>query len=156
MIRHLFGRIAALWRPAAVLPDNGWLRGERRGRPAAKETETMNAHGSAGGIGPTADEAGGVPASAGHASVAAEDLLARAMISIGIDFDDFARRESLWLRDMRLVCRSCTARSRCRRDLGTGDFARRYRHYCPNADSLARIAAGRHLKTGATRPTPQA
>ena len=144
MIRHLFGRIAALWRPANVLS-----RG-KRGR-TAKETETMNAQVSAGGIGLAADESG-VAAS----SAASEDLLARAMISIGIDFDDFAERESLWLREMRLACRACTARSRCRRDLNTGDFARRYRHYCPNAESLARIVAGRRSKTGAPRQTPHA
>lgn len=144
MFRHLFGRIAALWRPANVLPH-------RERGSTAKETETMDAQGSAGGTGLAAGE-GGVAAS----HVSSEDLLARAMISIGIDFDDFAERESLWLHEMRLACHACTARSRCRRDLGTGDFARRYRHYCPNAESLARIVAGRHLKTGTPRQTPHA
>ena len=143
MVRHLLGRIAALWRRAA-LPGGG-----RCGK-AAKETETMNADGLAGG---TMLTAGGADAS--RIPVASEDLLARAMVSLGIDYDTFAEREANWLRDMRRACLTCDARSRCRRDLNTGDFARRYRHYCPNAESLARIAAGTARNTGTPRKTPQ-
>lgn len=143
MVRHLLGRIAALWRRAA-LPG-----GARYGK-AAKETETMDARGLAGGVMQTAGRPDAAPAAC------SEDLLARAMTDLGIDYDAFAEREALWLHDMRRVCRTCHARSRCRRDVGTGDFARRYRHYCPNAASLARIAAGRHGRTGGPRSTPQA
>lgn len=144
MVRRLLGRIAALWRMAA-LPGGRWRRA------AAKETETMDAQELAGG---TMLTAGGPDAA--RVTPASEDLLARAMVSIGIDYEDFAEREALWLRDLRLGCRACNARSRCRRDLGTGDFERRYRHYCFNAESLARIAAGKRHGAGTPRSTPQA
>lgn len=147
MIRCLLGRIAALWRPAAILP-----RKQRRGPVTAKETQTMDAHmpagsigpegdGPAGDIGPGAGARGRAAGSAGLPPVAREDLLARAMVSIGIDFDRLAERERALLYDMHRACAGCHGRSRCRRDLGTGDFARRYRHYCPNAERLARLAA---------------
>lgn len=144
MIRDLLGRIAALWRAAAA-PAAG-----RRPR-TAKETETMDAHALAGATGLAPGETGSP-----RALAASDDLLARAMVSIGIDVDDLAMREAALLRDMRRVCRACDARSRCRRDLGTGDFARRYRHYCPNAESLALIAADAASRAGARRPAGQA
>ena len=84
------------------------------------------------------------------------DLRARARVSRGLDDHTVAERAPNWLRDMRRACLTCDARSRCRRDLNTGDFARRYRHYCPNAESLARIAAGTARNTGTPRQTPQA
>lgn len=149
MVRHLFGRLLALWRPAAALPGE-----DRRG--TAKDGQTMDAEGLAGRAGPRAGERSARPVACGHAFAASGDLLARAMLSLGIDGDDFAERESLLLGDMRAVCRTCDARSRCRRDLGTGDFARRYRHYCPLGESLARIACGRHVKAGARQPTRKA
>lgn len=142
MVRDLFGRIAALWRAVAAP-----AAGNRPRAATAKETETMDADGLADGTGLTAGDTGFL-----RASPALDDLLAHAMTSIGIDVDDFAMREALLLRDMRRVCRSCHARSRCRRDLGTGDFARRYRHYCPNAESLALIAAGATSRTAVRRP----
>lgn len=77
-----------------------------------------------------------------------QDLLSRAMLAIGIVPSAFRARHEMWHRDMARVCMACPARSRCRRDLATCDFARRYRHYCPNADSLAEIVA----ETRATAP----
>ncbi len=144
MVRHLFGRLLALWRPAAAPPEE-----DRRGTATAKDGQTMDVEGPAGGVGLTAGGKNARPAASGRAFAASGELLARAMLSLGIDGDDFAERESLWLMEMRAVCHACDARSRCRRDLGTGDFARRYRHYCPVSESLARIASGRHLKAGA-------
>lgn len=73
-----------------------------------------------------------------HASA---DLLTRAVATLSIDTDDFYARHVLWHRDMERACGACPARSRCRRDLATGDFARRYRHYCLNSGSLAELAA---------------
>ena len=145
MIRHLLGRIAALCRRAA-LPGSG------RHSLAAKEDEAMNVDGPAGATMLTAGE---TPA-ARPSFAASEDLLARAMVCLGIDCERFSEREANWLRDMRLTCLACDARSRCRRDVSTGDFARRYRHYCRNADSLSRIAAGKAQTNGSPRKTPQA
>ena len=121
MIRYLFGRIAALWRPAAIAPR------PRRGRAgeiggAARDEETMGPHQPALRASP-------------------DDLLISAMASLGIDGNRLAVHGSPWFAEMRRACRTCDARSRCRRDLATGDFARRYRHYCANADSLALLAA---------------
>jgi len=123
MIRYLFGRIAA-----SISNRSG-----RKRAAAARDMKTMGAFRPAGGVGRDAGE--------GAARAAPDDLLARAMVSVGLDFDRLSRRDSPWLREMRLTCRSCNARGRCRRDLGTGDFARRYRHYCANADSFALLAA---------------
>ncbi|HRP78806.1 MAG TPA: hypothetical protein PL183_06845 [Aquamicrobium sp.] len=80
----------------------------------------MGAFRPAGGVGRDAGE--------GAARAAPDDLLARAMVSVGLDFDRLSRRDSPWLREMRLTCRSCNARGR-------------YRHYCANADSFALLAA---------------
>ena len=144
MIRYLFGRIAALWRPAAIPPRKG-----RSGTATARETQTMDAEMPAGGTGPKAgghcgarQPGRGAARPRGIAAIAPDDLLARAMVALGTDFDRFAARERLLLDEMHMACATCHGRSRCRRDLGTGDFARRYRHYCPNAERLARIAAG--------------
>ena len=143
MIRFLFSRIAALWRPAATPPRT------RRDRAAPAKSPTrgegmMEAHWPAAGTAPGA-EASIAPGAEEYRPVVArgssDDLLARAMISLNIDCERLSAHDSAWLQQMRLTCRSCTARSRCRRDLGTGDFARRYRHYCANAESLALLAA---------------
>lgn len=131
MIRGLARRIAALWGAACA--------GAAARRPTAataKETETMNARRLVEKTGLIADEAGWPRAGAGR-----DDLPARAMADLGIDVAGFSLREAKLLRDMGRICRSCAARSRCRRDLGTGDFARRYRHYCPHAALLDLIAA---------------
>lgn len=159
MIRYLFGRIAKLWRPAAILP-----RRQRRGPATARETQTMDAHMPAGNIGPAgeiglrAETTARASSARGLPPVAPDELLARAMVSIGIDFDRFAARERALAHEMHLACATCHGRSRCRRDLGTGDFARRYRHYCPNAERLARIAASSAFKAnaaGAKSPPPE-
>ena len=128
MIRYLFSRIAALWHPAAAPPRT------RRDRAAPAKGTQMDAYRPAAGIAPDAGECSAARGSS-------DDLLARAMAAIDIDCERLAACDSGWLRQMRLTCRSCNARSRCRRDLGTGDFARRYRHYCANAESLALLAA---------------
>ncbi len=146
MIRYLFGRIAALGRRVVALPRR------RRGTAAAREMRTMDAQMPAGRIGPTGGISDGAWNFPGLPPVAPDDFLARAMVSIGIDFDRVAERERLLLHEMHLVCATCHARSRCRRDIGTGDFARRYRHYCPNAERLARLAALRAFRTDTAAP----
>ena len=149
MIRDLSSRIAALWHAVAALAA--------RLRPrTARETEAMTVHGLTGA---TRQVPGG-PMPGEVAAAACDELLSRAMASIGIDVEDLALREAALLHDMRRACRSCDARSRCRRDLGTGDFARRYRHYCPNAENIsliaARTAADAASGTGARRPASRA
>lgn len=71
------------------------------------------------------------------------DQLILGMKALGVDIDEFYARYSLDHHEMEQSCAACRARSRCRRDLATGDFARRYRHYCPNAATLSQLAAGR-------------
>ena len=136
MLRYLFGRIAA-----SISTRTGWKRAAAARDAGARDTGTMGAYRPAGGAGLDAGE------DAPGSRVSPDDLLARAMVSIGLDF---TRCEGLLLHEMRLVCRSCNARGRCRRDLGTGDFARRYRHYCPNAESLALLVAAEHSRSDGT------
>ena len=142
MVRNLLGPIAALWcavsKPAV------------RRRPdaaTAKKAETMSAAGS------TADE---IAKATQQAAFAPDNNLLRAMVDLGIDVDDLAMREASLLRDMRLICRSCNGRSRCRRDLATGDFTRRYRHYCPNATVLTLIADNQRRKSRSRPPKGRA
>ncbi len=154
MVRNLSARIAALWRAVTALAT-----GRRPG--TARETQTMKAHGPGGAPAATRDEPmrgapmpgeSGLPHGFHEGFAAGDELLSRAMASLGIDVDDFAMREAALLRDMRRICRSCDARSRCRRDLGTGDFARRYRHYCPVTENLSLIV----LRASARRPAGRA
>jgi hypothetical protein len=139
MIRHLFGRIAALLRPASISTRTGRKRMAAT-KDLGKDLGKMAAGRPAGCVGQDAGQ------DAAAARISPDDLLAGAMMSLGIDFDRLARCDSPWLAEMRFACRACSARSRCRRDLATGDFTRRYRHYCRNADSLALLAAAeQHL-----------
>lgn len=132
---HLIGGILELWRSAAAL----W-NGRPRERAAPEAAEPLAPR-----------ERARILAEARltqkdltemlRASYARGDLLVRGMDSLGVDADDFYARYTLRHHDMERACAGCPARSRCRRDLATGDFARRYRHYCPNAASLSEIAA---------------
>lgn len=126
--RELWRSMKALW--------NGW----RRKQAVLGEIDALDSH-----------ERGRILAEAGmtreqlaqsiRLPYASDDLLTRAVASLGIDADVFYARHVLWHRDMEWACAACPARSRCRRDLATGDFARRYRHYCPNSRNLAELAA---------------
>lgn len=141
MTGHLIGGILGLWRSAAA------YAGDRRRRMAAlREIDALDPHERGRVLG----EAGLTRRDLGdtmQAPFASQDLLARALCALDIDAEAFrAGRE----RDMQRVCMACHARGRCRRDLATGDFARRYRHYCLNADSLSGIEAA------AARPHGQA
>ncbi len=74
------------------------------------------------------------------APYALEDLLSSALGALGVDPDEFRCRNGGWGLDMDRVCMACPVRRRCRRDLARSEFSNRYQRYCPNADSLARIA----------------
>lgn len=132
----LIDRICGLWRSATAFAGD-----MRRRRAAIGEIDALDPHERMRVLG----EAGLTPTDvreAMQAPFASQDLLARGMCAIGVDPVAFGVRQRPWQRDMQRVCMGCHARSRCRRDLATDDFARRYRHYCPNAASLAEITAG--------------
>lgn len=76
-----------------------------------------------------------------RAPYASEDLLSSALDALGADPDEFRCRNGGWGWDMDRVCMACPVRARCRRDLARSEFSNRYRLYCPNAESLAGIAA---------------
>ncbi len=124
-----------LWRSAMALGKD-----RRRGRAVMKEVNALDPHERARIL----SEAGmshGDLALALRSPCASVDLLEHGLDSLGVDVDAFYVRHIPWHRNMERTCAACLARGRCRRDLATGDFARRYRQYCPNSDSLARLAA---------------
>lgn len=71
---------------------------------------------------------------------AASILLPEAMQSVGVDPDAFATRNAGWNRDMRRTCMMCSQRSHCSDQLAAASFAKRYREFCPNRDSLDEMA----------------
>jgi len=70
---------------------------------------------------------------------ASEDLLSEAMISVGIDPDEFYVRNAGWARDLQRTCARCQVRARCRQIMSRGEFARRNKDFCPNSGDLAQI-----------------
>lgn len=132
---HLIDGLREFWRSAAAFADD-W----RRRRAALREVDGLDPHERSRILG----EAGLTrrDLDAMRTPFVGDDLLTRAMHAVGAAPAAFRARHGYWHRDMERVCMACPARSRCRRDLATRDFARRYRHYCPNADSLSEVAAG--------------
>lgn len=86
----------------------------------------------------------------------AEDLNARALRAVGADPAAFRSGHVEWSGYMQRLCMTCTARSRCRRDLDTDVFGRQYRHYCSNAESLGEIAANGVHRAPIARPIANA
>lgn len=132
---HGIGTSGELWRSMKAL-WSGW----RRKRAVLGEIDALDSHERERIL----SEAGmtrGQLAQSMRLPYASDDLLIRAVVTLGIDPDVFHARHLLWHRDMEWACAACPARSRCRRDLATGDFPRRYRHYCLNSGSLAELAA---------------
>lgn len=138
MLGHLIGEMRLLWNSATA-----WAYDRSRRMETLRELQALDPHERTrvlGDLGLSQTELG----AALHGPFVTRDLLSGALRAIGTDPDLLRARHGGRERDMRRVCVECPARGRCRRDLATGDFARRYRHYCLNADSLAEIArAGR-------------
>lgn len=133
---YVTSAIVELWRSATAL-GRDW----RHRRAALEEIDALDPHERTRIL----SETGMSRLDLVHAlrsPYASDDLLAKGLDSLGVDVDAFYARHVLWHRDLERACTACLARSRCRRDLATGDFSRRYRHYCPNTESIARLAAG--------------
>jgi hypothetical protein len=61
--------------------------------------------------------------------------LPRLLKALGIDETTIVRKPGV-LRDMRLVCALCVAKSRCNTDLDEGTARLHYREYCANSDTI--------------------
>lgn len=146
---RLIAGIKELWHKAAALAGD-----QRHRMSAAREIAALDPHERDRILGEAGLERWDI-AGAMRTPFVSEDLLSQAMNAIGVDPADFQTHHGLWHRDMERLCMACQARSRCRRDLATHDFARRYRHYCPNAISLGEIVAGLRAET-TTRPVGRA
>ena len=66
---------------------------------------------------------------------AADEMLAL-MRHLGIDPVEVLLQHPVLFRDMQLRCAKCSAKSRCRRDLGNSNAAAEFSHYCSNSDEL--------------------
>jgi hypothetical protein len=126
---HLIGGVHALWSSVTTWACDRWHRIEERARAWADVPEDLS------------DDVV-------QPSFASHNLLPWAMRSIDLDPDEVRALNGRCMREMLLICMACPCRGRCRRDLATGDFARRYRHYCPNADTLAAMAGAARSKAG--------
>jgi|UniRef100_Q11MV5 hypothetical protein len=133
MLGHLIGEMRILWSSVTA-----WACDRQHRMDTSREIQALDAHERArvlGELGLTQTELG-----AGlQIPFISRDLISGALHALVIDPDALRARHGSWERDMRRVCMACPARGRCRRDLATGDFARRYRHYCPNAASLVEL-----------------
>lgn len=76
----------------------------------------------------------------------AGDLLKRLMSALGIDRIELRWREPEILRDLEVVCTSCRAWKRCRRELARGTAAEHYESFCPNAPVLEAMRRPAPLK----------
>lgn len=123
-VRSLWGRIADGWRRLAAFREMEALGEHERVHILSEAGITRNDFNTA-----------------TRARFASQDLLSAGILAVGADPDAFRSLYGGWNRDMQRVCSLCSARGRCRRDLATADFARRHHLYCPNAASLAQIAA---------------
>ena len=83
----------------------------------------------------------------------AADLLNRRMAALHIDPKDVPIVDAFMLRDMQRLCTTCTSSSQCARDLAdrSGDLARNWQDYCPNAATLTMLVA---LGSYRTEPSP--
>jgi hypothetical protein len=64
------------------------------------------------------------------------DELPRLLKALGIDEMAIARKEPSVLRDLRLVCALCVAKSRCNRELEARTAARHHHEYCANSYTI--------------------
>lgn len=78
---------------------------------------------------------------------AAMEMLAM-MRHIGIDPVEALLQHPALFRDMQLRCAKCSAKSRCRRDLGDRSAAKQFGHYCGNSDELNSMRADPDLLLG--------
>lgn len=133
MLGHLIGGIRVLWSSATA-----WACGRRRRSEATRIADPHERARTR--VSLTQNVADNVS----KPPFASQNLLPWAMRSVDLDPDEIRAFKGAWIREMQLICMACPCRGRCRRDLATGDFTRRYRHYCPNAASLTEMAsAGR-------------
>ncbi|RWB58177.1 MAG: hypothetical protein E5W38_10830 [Mesorhizobium sp.] len=74
-----------------------------------------------------------------HLPYAAQDFLTLAMLSVGIDPDDFQTLEFAQDRFMSRTCITCPHRRRCHDHMEAFDFESHYRDFCPNADNFSKL-----------------
>ncbi len=133
MLGHLIGGIRLLWSSATA-----WARDPRRWIGA---TNVVDQHEQARTrVNSTQNASNNVF----RPPFAPQNLLPWAMRSVDVDPDEIRALRGAQMREMQLICMACPCRGRCRRDLATGDFTRRYRHYCPNAAGLTEMASACH------------
>lgn len=66
----------------------------------------------------------------------ASDEMLTLMSHIGIDPAEVLQRHPALFRAMQLRCAKCSAKSRCRRDIGNDSAGKQFGHYCGNSDEL--------------------
>jgi hypothetical protein len=73
------------------------------------------------------------------------DLLSRRMKEIKLDGATTARIEREVFRDLQRVCTLCASKRKCQHDLARNPADPAWREYCPNATTLAALAAERRI-----------
>ena len=116
-----------LWRLAT-----NYFSDRRRSRAAVRELDALGPDGCAQVLG----DSGMTPwefREAMRLPFASDDLLAAAMLAVGIDPHEVASESEAAYRDLCRRCMLCEHRLRCRSDLDQASFAGRHQDYCPNS-----------------------
>jgi hypothetical protein len=71
-------------------------------------------------------------------------LLTRRMAQEGLDRDEIVQSDIRIFRDLQRVCSLCKSKRHCELDLAYNPSHPSWRDYCPNATTLAAVAAERH------------
>ncbi|TIP00041.1 hypothetical protein [Mesorhizobium sp.] len=74
-----------------------------------------------------------------HPPYASEDLLTLAMLSVGIDPDDFDTLEFARSHFMSRTCITCPRRRKCHDRMQAFDFEGHYRDFCPNSENFLKL-----------------
>jgi uncharacterized protein DUF6455 len=75
------------------------------------------------------------------------DLLSRRMKEIKLDDATTVGIEPEVFRDLQRVCTLCASKRKCQHDLARNPADPAWREYCPNATTLAALAAERRIRT---------
>lgn len=78
-----------------------------------------------------------------HLPYAAQDFLTLAMLSVGIDPDDFHTLEFAHDHFMPRTCITCPHRRICHDHMQAFDFESHYRDFCPNRDNFSTLLGKR-------------
>ncbi|WP_436638342.1 hypothetical protein [Microbaculum sp. FT89] len=144
MNNTLLGNIAGAWRLAV-----DYVRDKRQAARTMREFNALDPHEASRILAETGMDASDLRDAVSR-PFAFEDLMAKGMVSVGIDPDAFAVQDSDWFRDLQRTCAMCRQRGHCRQVIAHSAFAERFHDFCPNSGDFDRILAAGAIGSAAT------